>query len=41
MLTDRQAHKKEQMIPQNYTNFESVLAMMVIYINVKINLIGQ
>ena len=32
MLTDRQTEKNGQMNTRNYTNFESDLAMMVIYL---------
>ena len=35
MLTDRQTDKNRQTNRPNYTNFESNLAMMVIYLPVK------
>ena len=35
MLTDRQTDKNRQTNRRNYTNFESNLAMMVIYLPVK------
>ena len=35
MLTDRQMEKNRQMNKWNYTNFESNLAMLVIYLLVK------
>ena len=36
MLTDRQMDKPGQMNRRNYTNFERNLAMMVMYVTVKI-----